>query len=335
MTAHHATTMAREIAETPEAVDRLAQPTGRSESKRVASELRDLAPKAVITVARGSSDHAATYLSYAIQSVLRLPVASIGPSIHSVYGKDLRMKGLAALAISQSGSSDDIAGLCAAFRAGGGRVVALTNSPQSALANASSQVIDIAAGPELAVAATKSYFNSLIAGLWLIADCAEDEALAEALLALPACLRTDQDSKALRDAEAALAEATQTTIIARGAGLGLAAEFALKLLETCAMQASCYSGAEVLHGPSALLRDGYPVIALTTGAKHGLDQALDGLQAQGARVFALPPRDGTGHPLVDPLFDMITLYRLAERLSLARGLNPDAPPHLNKVTKTI
>ncbi|MEM6895945.1 MAG: SIS domain-containing protein [Pseudomonadota bacterium] len=334
MTQKLLTSMAREVAEMPEAVARLASDDARSVSKAVARELQQLAPKALITVARGSSDHAATYLSYAVQMVLGLPVASIGPSIQSVYGQDLAMDGLAALAISQSGGSEDISSLCRSFAKSGGHVVALTNTPKSPLATVSTRVMDVAAGPERAVAATKSFLNSIVGGLWLVADWADDRALQDALLALPDLMGARKGGEAFQRAKDALASAKQTMIIARGPGLGLAQEFALKLLETCAIQASSYSGAEVLHGPSALLRDGYPVIALTTGARDGMDQALHQLPKQGAQVIALPRQDGVGHPLVAPLLDVMPMYSLAEHVSILRGLDPDDPPHLNKVTKT-
>lgn len=297
--------------------------------------MRQLNPSVVATVARGSSDHAATYLSYAVQSVLRLPVASIGPSIHSVYGKTLKMDGLAALAVSQSGGGEDITALCRALARTGAHAVALTNTPSSPLALAARDVIDISAGPERAVAATKSFLNSIVAGLWLIADWAEDQELARALQRLPECMSAESGAHAPEDVQETLSTTERTTIIARGAGLGLAHEFALKLLETCAIHAASYSGAEVLHGPSAVLRDGYPVIALSTKDSKGMEQALAQLPRQGAIVTTFQPRTTANHPLVDPLLSVQPFYRIAERLSVERGLDPDSPPHLHKVTRTL
>ncbi|MEO0917475.1 MAG: SIS domain-containing protein [Pseudomonadota bacterium] len=335
MTQASATQMAREIDEMPDAVARLATPEARANSQAVAATLRNLGPNAVVTVARGSSDHAATYLSYAIQAVLRIPVASVGPSIASVYGKELEMTGLAALAISQSGGSEDISALCRSFAQTGGYVVALTNTANSALASTSHQVIDISAGPERAVAATKSFLNSVVAGLWLVAHWADDDDLAQALHRLPERMREDDEVEAFEGIVDALSNAQKTMIIARGAGLGLAHEFALKLLETCAIHATSYSGAEVLHGPSAVLRDGYPVIALTAGHAKGMEQALDRLPGQGAHLITLPSRAAVDHPLVDPLLDVQPFYRVAARLSKQRGLDPDNPLHLRKVTNTL
>lgn len=329
------TQMAREIDEMREAARRLAEPGARSQSQAVAAALRELNPAAVATVARGSSNHAATYISYAIQSILGLPVASVGPSLQTVYGMDLRMQGLAALAISQSGGSQDISALCRSMAKTGGHVVALTNTSESPLGRAAQDTIDTLAGSEKAVAATKSYFNSIVAGLWLVADWAEDHDLAEALQRLPDCMAEATDAGPIALAKDALLGAQKTTIISRGPSLGLADEFALKLLEASDIQAASYSAAEVLHGPSAILRDGYPVIVLSTRDQKGVKQAVDRLPDQGARVIVLPSSHSVGHWLVDPLLNVQPLYRLAESLSVLRGLDPDNPPHLNKVTMTL
>jgi glucosamine--fructose-6-phosphate aminotransferase (isomerizing) len=329
------TQMSREIAEMPTAAERLATPSARAHSQKVAASLARLNPPALVTVARGSSDHAAAYLAYAAQITLKIPVASVGPSLASIFGVDLRMNGLAAVAISQSGASEDILRLCQSLRSTGGHIVALTNTGQSPLARSADAVIDVAAGPEKAVAATKSFLNSVVAGLWLLADWAEDDSLVTALDLLPKAMRGVASTDATQAAQTALSDARQAVILGRGASLGLAHEIALKLIETCGIHASSYSGAEVLHGPSALLEDGYPVIALTTGAGKGLDQALDRTRAQGAQVVALPAQSGTGHPLVDPLLDLQPLYQMIERLAVARGLDPDNPQHLQKETKTL
>ncbi|MEL6169971.1 MAG: SIS domain-containing protein [Pseudomonadota bacterium] len=328
--------MAEEIAEMPDAIRRLAQPEARAKSMAIGRALHDLNPGAVVTVARGSSDHAATYLSYAIQTVMGVPVASIGPSIHSVYGKELRMHGLAALAVSQSGGSEDISALCRSLSECGGHVVALTNTQSSALAKTAHQVMDICAGPELAVAATKSFLSSIVAGLWVLSDWAGDEDLAQSLQRLPDCMEHEEtEEQVWAEFQDVFSSARNTVIIARGASLGLAGEFALKLIETCAIHASSYSSAEVLHGPNAMLRDGFPVIALSTGDPRGMEQALHLLPKQGAHVITLPTRTAANHPLVDPLLHIQPLYRIAERLSVSRGLDPDNPPHLRKITKTI
>ncbi|MEL6208357.1 MAG: SIS domain-containing protein, partial [Pseudomonadota bacterium] len=321
--------------EMPDAAARLAAPDARERSRFVAARLRGLGPRALVTVARGSSDHAATYLSYAVQATLKIPVASIGPSLSTIYGASLNMKGLAALTISQSGASHDIVRLSHSLKDNGGYVVALTNTIQSPLSDIASDVIDISAGPEKAVAATKSFLNSVIAGLWLVSDWAEDLALAKALEAFPDVLRSVETHGAMSEIVDILGDARQAVIIGRGAGLGLAGEFALKLIETCAIHASPYSGAEVLHGPSAILTDGFPVIILKSGAGRGLDQALEQIRTQSARVVPIEAEASVGHPLVDPLLDLQRLYALANGLSLKRGLDPDNPRYLKKKTETL
>lgn len=177
--------MLREIDEIPSAARRLAAPGAQADVAALAARLRALAPPAVLTVARGSSDHAATYLSYVIGHALGLPVASVGPSLHSIWGRDLQARGTVTLAISQSGQSRDILALTEALSAAGSLTVAVTDKPDSPLARTAELRLATLAGPETAVAATKSFSNSILAGLWLAAHWAEDTALIEALLALP------------------------------------------------------------------------------------------------------------------------------------------------------
>ena len=329
------THMRREIDEIPQAVARLSGTAAQAQLSDAAAKLKALDPPALITVARGSSDHAVSYLKYAIELRLGLPVASVGPSIASVYKAQLRSRGLGVLAVSQSGASTDIGLMAKMLRADGGLVTALTNTPDSPLAKVVDQVVDVAAGPENAVAATKSFVNSVVAGVWLVGLWAGDSKMIDALNRLPDRLAARQVSYAFDDASACLERADRAVVIARGAGLGLAQEMALKLLETCRIHASAYSGAEVLHGPSALLTDGYPVVALTTGGEAGVEQAIERISGQGARVVRVPEATGTGHPLVDPILDMPPFYAMVEALSRARGANPDAPAHLMKETKTV
>lgn len=326
--------MAREIAEMPDAVARLAGIGCREISQNIAGQLRALDPPALLTVARGSSDHAATYLSYATQMVLGIPVASVGPSISSVHQRSLKVRGLPVVAISQSGTSTDIVSVCGSFSSQGGSVVALTNSIKSPLAAAAGSVIDIHAGPEHAIAATKSCLNSIVAGLWLLADWAEDASLLTALEKLPDAMTDVAQLAVPSDVSDALGGASKVVILGRGAGLGLAKEVALKLIETCGIQAVAYSSAEVLHGPNAMLTGGYPVLALETGTKGAMHETLDRLRGQRARVVVLSEKQQTGHLLVDPLLDLQPIYRIVEGMARARGFNPDRPRHLQKETNT-
>ena len=339
MTTH----MRREIDEIPAAVARLAAPERRDALRAVAARLAALDPPALLTVARGSSDHAATYLSHAAGMALGLPVASFPPSLVTVHEAPLRARGLAALAISQSGKSGDLVATAGALERAGCPVVALTNTPGSPLARAASEVIDIAAGPERAVAATKSFVASIVAGLWVIAFWSGDRTLEGALRALPEALDRPDSGRGATEAVVALAEARSAVVIGRGPGLGLAHEVALKLIETCALPAAAYSAAEVLHGPSAILTAGHPVLALVSRPVAATAQAVERLSAQGARVLtvgdgsAAESMDGgaTGHALVDPLLAMPALYRAIEARARGLGLSPDRPPNLTKETRTL
>lgn len=326
--------MRREIAEIPEVAARLAAPEAQAEIAGAAARLRARDPAALITVARGSSDHAATYLKYAVEVTLGRPVASVGPSTVTVHDAPFRGAGLAVWAISQSGASRDLSALITRLGTGGADTLALTNTPGSPLAAAAGAVLDLRAGPERAVAATKSIVASIVAGLWLIAHWAGDAALTRALVRLPEALAAPPGPEA-EAALLSLKDQRSAILLGRGAGLRLAAEGALKLIETAGLHASAYSGAEVLHGPAALLSGGFPVLAMTTGAGDGMAQALRQLRGQGAAVTALPPAKGTGHPLGDPLLDMPALYRGFVALAEARGRSTDAPPFLSKETRTL
>jgi glucosamine--fructose-6-phosphate aminotransferase (isomerizing) len=339
MTTH----MRREIEEIPAAAARLLDRSGALlEEAGRAIAARD--PHFVVTVARGSSDHAATFMKYAVELTAGLAVASIGPSIASVYGRKLRLAGSACLAISQSGKSPDIVAMAEAARAGGALTVALTNTADSPLAAACDHAIDIMAGPERSVAATKTFVNSAIAGLALMAHATEDAALLRALKSLPDDLRkaVDCDWMALA---AALEGDRSLFVLGRGPALAIAAEAALKFKETCVMHAEAYSGAEVMHGPLALVEPGFPVLVLAArdAAEPSLAETADGLAARGADVFVSSglaraakalPHVATGHPLTDALALIVPFYGFVEAFARHRGLDPDQPRNLRKVTET-
>ena len=335
MSAYAPTQMLREVEEMPRAVARLSETEAQAAIKAAAASLwaRDLA--GLMTVARGSSRHAASYLGYSVQLALGLPVASIGPSLVSIYKKSLRVRGFSTLAISQSGGSEDIIETCRALQDAGANLVSLTNKIDSPLGNLSQTTFDIRAGPEGAVAATKSFMNSVVSGLWLICEVAEDADLREALLALPGAMKDMTEPDWSDKLKETLQSASFVTILSRGPGLGLAQEVALKLIETSGIHATAYSGAEVLHGPSALIGRGHPVILLSDATNGGLDQAADRLSGQGARLITVSARSRSLHPLVDPLLSLQPLYVAIEELARWRGYDPDNPPHLQKETRTL
>lgn len=338
-----ATHMRREIEEIPEAVARLLDRSAAALSEAGHGiSMRD--PHFIVTVARGSSDHAATFMKYAVELTAGLAVASVGPSIASIYDTRLKLGGSACLAISQSGKSPDIVALTETARAGGALTVALTNTAASPLAAASDYAIDIMAGPERSVAATKSFVNSVVAGLALMAHCTGDAGLLSALDRLPEQLAAaiDCDWSALAEA---LPEKGSLFVLGRGPSLAMANEAALKFKETCSVHAEAYSAAEVMHGPMALVGPGFPVLALAArdAAEASVAAAADGLAAKGASVFLTSaaarqvqvlPFVATGHPLTDPLALIVSFYAFVEAFARRRGLDPDTPPNLRKVTET-
>ena len=330
------TTLATEIAGIPDAVARLLEPASRAAIEREGAALRALDPRLVATIARGSSDHAALYLKYAIEIGLGLPVASLGPSVASVYGRALRLDGAVALAISQSGSSDDIVVAAGAARGGGARTVGLLNTLDSPLGRAVEATIDIAAGDERAVAATKSYVATVAAGLALVAAWGGDEALARDLDHLPRRLSDAlaADATGLADA---LAEDGTTFVLGRGCAFALAEEAALKRMEVVRLPALAYSGAEVLHGPATLVERGARVVSFAERAGPGMAATHERLAEQGARLSLLgeiAPQPAAAHPLVAPLPWIAAFYAAAERAARMRGVDPDRPPHLAKETVT-
>ncbi|HWJ88062.1 MAG TPA: SIS domain-containing protein [Pelagibacterium sp.] len=340
------TFMKREIAEIPQVVSRLLT-EGRGAITDAANAFREADPRVVVTVARGSSDHAATYFKYACELTTGVPVASVGPSIASIYGAALKLDRAAAIGISQSGGSPDIIALLESARRSGATTVAITNTASSKLAEGANSVVDILAGTEKSVAATKTFVTSAVAGLALVADWSGDEALLAALDTLPTALEQalTTDWSALVDATVG---ASSLYVLGRGPGAAIASEAALKFKETCGLHAEAYSSAEVLHGPAAIVQDGFPVLALCAGpadkARASVLETSARLEKQGGKVFVTDPEPGTGialpvartgHPLTDPIALAVSFYNFVETLARARGFNPDEPPHLRKVTATV
>lgn len=338
------THMRREIGEIPDVVANFLDQSSAVVAAAAAS-LRASQPVMVATIARGSSDHASAYLKYAIELTLGLPVASIGPSIASIYGKDLKLDRCAAIAISQSGKSPDIVGMAQSARRSGATSIAITNTAGSPLAESSDFTINLHAGVEQSVAATKTFATSIVAGLALLGQWSGDEALIAAVNALPETL-----AKAVAcdwsEMIGALDGHNALYVLGRGPGWAIANEAALKFKETCGIQGEAYSSAEVMHGPVSIVTPGYPVLALAArdAAEPSVADMAHKLAGQGALAFLSSDRPGaahrlpfaaTGHPITDPLSLIVSFYGFVEALARHRGLNPDAPRLLKKVTETL
>jgi len=338
------TLLHREAAEAADTVARQLERNG-AVVRKLAAGLRDHAPPFVATCARGSSDHAATYAKYVIETQTGCVTASASPSIESIYSVPLRLRDALYIVISQSGASPDLLRSAEAARTAGARVVALVNAEDSPLAALAETVIPLQAGPEKSVAATKSFIGSLSAVLHLVAHWRQDEVLIKALQGLPDQLRHafELDWSPLVDG---LRDMHDLFVLGRGYGLGAAQEAALKLKETCALHAEAFSSAEVRHGPMELVGPRLPVLLFAQQ-----DEALAGVMAtardfhqRGAEVWTAAPgasgRDAlpivpTGQPMFAPILAIQSFYRAVNALAIARGRDPDRPPHLAKVTETV
>lgn len=338
------THMYREIREIPEATRRLLT-EGRNQIHVAAAGLREANPNLVVTVARGSSDHAATYFKYACELTLGIPVASVGPSIASIYDADLLLPNAVCVGISQSGQSPDIVKMAQSATRQGAVSVAITNETKSPLAQVCEYTICINAGLEKSVAATKTFVTSVVAGLALLAHWKNDRELLAALDALPDIFEKaiEHDWPELR---AALSDQDSLFVLGRGTSLAISNEAALKFKETCQIHAESYSSAEVLHGPVSVVAEGYPVLALAArdASEASISEVCEQLAEGGANVFVTSDMAyranalafaETSHPLTDPLALMVSFYAFIERMAVDRGIDPDRPRNLRKVTETI
>jgi len=310
----------------------------------IAQRLRALAPRAVITAARGSSDNAATYAKYLFETKLGILTSSAAPSVSSIYSAPAHLRDTLYIAISQSGRSPDILAAVESAKRAGAYTVGLVNETESPLAELVDDCIPLHAGPEKSVAATKSYLATTAAIVQLVAAWSEDAALTNALGRFPALL---EDAWSLDWSALAgkLKDARDLYVVARGVGYGGAQEAALKLKETCRLHAEAFSAAEVQHGPMALAQNGFPVFIMSQDdeTRPGIRDLLKTLADNRAeimltgfddpRAFVLPSVEA--HPALQPILFLQSFYRMAECLSRARGMDPDHPPHLNKVTETI
>jgi glucosamine--fructose-6-phosphate aminotransferase (isomerizing) len=342
------TLMFREAHEAAEVVERQLRDNA-AVLASLGERLRAAPPRFIVTCARGSSDHAAAYAKYVFETRLGLITASASPSIASIYDADLKLDGALFLAISQSGKSPDLLRSAQAAKDAGALVLAMVNVEDSPLAALADTVIPLRAGPEVSVAATKSYLATLAAILQLTAHWSGDTALHAAVARLPGDLRSgwDGDWSALVDG---LYDTQNLFVVGRGYGFGAALEAALKLKETCGLHAEAFSAAEVKHGPMALVGEGFPVLffAQDDGTLDNTLAVAEEFRARGARVWVAAPVAAPGahakdvlplppgiEPIVSPLLAVQSFYRAASALALARGYDPDLPPHLRKVTETM
>jgi glucosamine--fructose-6-phosphate aminotransferase (isomerizing) len=335
--------MYREAAQAADVVREQLQ-TNAASVARIGALLREMKPHAVVTCARGSSDNAATFAKYLIESHAKVLTSSAAPSLSSLYEAQPDLRGVVFIAISQSGKSPDLLASTEAAKRGGALVIALCNSSDSPLTRLADHVVPLCAGVEMSVAATKSYIASLTAVVHLVASWTADQELLDALRQCPVQLEQAW-SLDWTSAVPTLARSTNLYVVGRGFGLGIAQEVALKLKETCGLHAEAFSAAEVKHGPMALVKLGFPVLMLSQNdeSRAGIEALANDFVLRGAEVLlagiaaerALSLPTIASHPAIEPILMVESFYRMATALAFARGFNPDKPPHLNKVTETL
>lgn len=346
-------TLRSEIAEQPAVVDRLLR-KGRGAIDAVAGRIRPRIVSGeidlVVVAARGTSDNAATYAQYLVGLELGLPVALAAPSLHSIYGADLRLGRALVVGISQSGRSPDVVGVVEAGRRDGAPTIAITNAPGSPLAEAAEHVVDLAAGEERAVAATKTYTAELAAIAMLVR--ALGGLRADSLSRLPDALAgamSEEREREAADVARLLAGHDRLLVIGRGFEYATAREVALKLKELARVSADPYSTADFLHGPLALAEPGLPAVAIAPSGRAAADvdavlERLAGLgierfvvtdraeaPARATAAIRLPP--GVPEELM-PIVSIVPGQLLALHLAVARGIDPESPRWIRKVTLT-
>lgn len=288
--------------------------------------------RALYTIARGSSDAAATVLAYEFMRHLRVPVTSLPPSIFSL-GAGVDLTGTATLLISQSGGSDDLVMSARGAARRGAKVLAITNTPGSPVEAEAHVTLPIGAGEEKAVPATKTVIGSVAAGMALLSVLVPSYDPAAAVAAFP-----DAPDPVTSDAvRAFLLRARHLFVIGRDTGYGAAQEIALKVKETCAIHAEAYSASEVLHGPLQLATKRLSVLILDTGTE-ATQASLDAAQARfsdiGCDSLRLAPDAAHQTPASAAALLLLRCYPAILDAGLALGLNPDAPSTLRKVTQT-
>lgn len=339
--------MASEIAEQPQVWNRLLE-HGAADIRAVARRIADSTPRFALFVARGTSDHAALYAKYLVEVILGLPAGLVSPSTTTVYGAQPDLRDVVYIAVSQSGGSPDLVQSIDMARKQGALTVSVTNNPDSALAAAAEFHIDVMAGPELSVAATKSYTAELLALYLLVTGVADSSS--DALDRLPELGEQVLASDAhVRDVAQRYRFAQRLITTGRGYSYATVREAALKLMETSYLSAQAFSGADLLHGPLATVDPQVPVLAVVPEGEGGTAMlpVLEQLAERNADVFgvgseaALRQLAGgivlpSGVPEeLSPLLEIVPLQQLALHLAVARGDDPDTPRGLRKVTETL
>jgi glucosamine--fructose-6-phosphate aminotransferase (isomerizing) len=338
-----------EIREQPEVAARVLAEAG-PEIAAMCETIKAADPSHVVIAARGTSDHAAIYAQYAFGVLAGISVGLATPSVHSLYGASPDYSQALVIGISQSGASPDVVGVIRAARALGALTLAITNTPGSDMAEAAAHHIALRAGPELAVAATKTYTSTLLVLALLAAGLSDVEAEAD-LARLPGAIAAalDQDDEAARIA-ADMSQLSRCVILGRGYHYATAREWSLKLKELSYTLADPYSSADFIHGPLALIEAGFPTFCVAPSGATAADMAevIDRLggelearlliasddaavRAKGTWSLALP---GNLPEWLVPIVSIVPGQLHARHVTIAKGGDPELPRSIRKVTLT-
>jgi len=338
--------MAREIAEQPAVLERILT-EGLPRIREAAERVKSASPRFALLTARGTSDNAAYYAKYLMEIALGLPVGLTSMSTTTAYRAEPDLRDVLCVTVSQSGGSPDLVAYTEMAKARGGLTLAVTNVAGSPVNQASELSLDVLAGPELALPATKTYTAELLT-LWLLVDALRggDGSAAKALPEMAAAVLARESEVA--DLAQRYRFASRLVLTARGYSYPTVREAALKIMETSYLPAHAFSGADLLHGPLAMVDNVSPVVAVAAEGAGGaaLEPVLERLRERGADLvvvgsaehvagatagFVLP----TGVPEeLAPILEILPLQQLAYHVTMSRGLNPDAPRALAKVTQT-
>ncbi|MGB8396829.1 MAG: SIS domain-containing protein [Pseudolabrys sp.] len=337
---HARSAMECETAEIPAAAERLLART--DAVKAIVARVEQTRPRIVVFCGRGSSGHVGVYLRYLFEARLGLLASAAAPSVVTAYRRPPKMRDALFVVVSQSGRSPDLVNATQVARKHGALTLAIVNDQDSPTAAASELVLPIGAGAEHSVAATKTVVLSMIAGAQLVAALARDDDLVAGLGQLPLRLSRALDCDWSAWADSA-ARAAAAFVVGRGYGLGCVREIALKVAEILRVPTLGHSAAELRHGPRASITPSTPVLVLRQNdeAATAIDDLVKDLNDANETLFVAGgpagtlPWIGDGHPVYDPVLMLVPAYRAIEAVARRRGFDPDNPPHLSKVTKTL
>ncbi|WP_372869793.1 glucosamine-6-phosphate deaminase NagB-II [Shewanella sp.] len=300
------------------------------------AKLRELNPRFVMIVGRGSSDHAGVFGKYLFEIETGVPTFAAAPSVASVYGKSLKLEGALVIVISQSGRSPDILAQARMAKNAGAFCVALVNDETAPIKDIVDVVLPLRADEEKAVAATKSYLCTLSALIQLAAAWTQSESLVKAVETMPAALESAVNAEPQLTAEG-IGAVRNLVVLGRGLGYAVSKEIALKLKEVCSIHAEAFSSAEFLHGPVTLVEKKLTIVDVCVGdesyASH-IEQ-IENVSNRGADLVHLNQTSTDIHPRVAPLALLQRFYIDVAAVAVARGIDPDAPAGLKKVTQTL